>query len=45
MDIAKIKSIMNGDLIFDGRNCLDREEFENQGFKYFGIGVNDGRVS
>ncbi len=45
MDITKIKSIMNGNLIFDGRNCLDREEFENQGFKYFGIGVNGGRVS
>ena len=38
MDIAKIKEVMKGCVIVDGRNIWDRKKMENLGFTYFGIG-------
>ncbi len=34
-----LKKRMKGDVIFDGRNVLERSEAEAAGFTYFGIGV------
>ena len=38
LDFSKIKSIMNNNIIIDGRNLFDREKLQNLGFKYIGIG-------
>lgn len=38
LDFVKIKSIMNNNIIIDGRNLFDREKLQNLGFKYIGIG-------
>jgi UDPglucose 6-dehydrogenase len=37
-DFQKLKSIMNQDYIFDGRNIYNRDEVTSFGFKYCGIG-------
>ena len=42
VNVASIRKAMRGDLVIDGRNVLDREEFEQHGFRYLGIGT--GRV-
>ena len=34
----KMKSAMNGNIIFDGRNLYDVKDVENEGFKYVSIG-------
>ena len=34
----KIKTAMNGNIIFDGRNLYDVKDIENEGFKYVSIG-------
>jgi len=34
----KIKTLMNGNIIFDGRNLYDVKDVENEGFKYVSIG-------
>jgi UDPglucose 6-dehydrogenase len=38
LDLGKIKSLMSGDVIIDGRNVCDPEEVSKAGFKYLGIG-------
>ena len=38
LDFVKIKSIMNNNIIIDGRNLFDKEKLLNLGFKYIGIG-------
>jgi len=41
----KIKELMNGNVIFDGRNLYDLEDMKNEGFTYHSIGratVNNG---
>lgn len=38
LDLNKIKSIMNGRLIVDGRNVFDRKAAEEAGFLYEGVG-------
>ncbi len=38
MDTAKIRDMMKGNVIVDGRNIWDRNEMENLGLKYYGIG-------
>jgi UDPglucose 6-dehydrogenase len=37
-DFPKMKSLMTGNVIFDGRNLFDLEEMKEQGYKYFSIG-------
>lgn len=37
-DKKKIKSLMKGDLVFDGRNIWDPEEMKELGFRYFCVG-------
>ncbi len=38
-DLVTIQKMMKGSLIIDGRNIFEREEAEEAGFRYFGIGV------
>ncbi|PIS05165.1 MAG: UDP-glucose 6-dehydrogenase [Candidatus Buchananbacteria bacterium CG10_big_fil_rev_8_21_14_0_10_42_9] len=38
LDLAKVKSLMNTPIIFDGRNLFDPQDMAELGFKYFGIG-------
>lgn len=38
LDWAEVKAIMNGTLVFDGRNCLDRRAVEESGLRYMGVG-------
>jgi len=37
-DKKKIKSLMKGDFVFDGRNIWDPEEMKELGFRYFCVG-------
>lgn len=37
-DLQKIKSLMKGDVIIDGRNMFERSAVENAGFRYEGVG-------
>lgn len=37
-DFQKLKSVMKGNDIFDGRNIYNRDEVMNSGFEYCGIG-------
>ena len=39
MDYKELKKLMNGSIIFDGRNVLERREAEKNGFIYYGVGV------
>lgn len=38
-DWTKVKTIMNGEVVFDGRNIYDPAEVTKAGFSYYGIGV------
>ena len=38
IDFEKVKSIMNNNIIIDGRNLFDKKSLEALGFKYIGIG-------
>ncbi|OGC45182.1 UDP-glucose 6-dehydrogenase [candidate division WWE3 bacterium RBG_19FT_COMBO_34_6] len=38
LDYKKVKSLMKGSKIFDGRNLLKQDEVEKLGFEYFAIG-------
>jgi len=38
IDLPKIKELMNGNTLIDGRNVYDRKQVEELGFKYEGIG-------
>jgi len=37
-DFEKMSELMNGRVIFDGRNIYDPEELRGKGFVYYGIG-------
>jgi UDPglucose 6-dehydrogenase len=39
MDYPELLKRMDGRVIVDGRNVLERREAESEGFRYFGIGV------
>lgn len=39
VDYKDLKKLMKGEVIYDGRNVLERSEAEANGFTYFGIGV------
>lgn len=38
-DYSDLKRLMKGDVIYDGRNVLERSEAEAAGFTYYGVGV------
>lgn len=38
-DYADLKRLMKGNVIYDGRNVLERSEAEAAGFTYYGVGV------
>ncbi|WPZ19171.1 UDP-glucose/GDP-mannose dehydrogenase family protein [Geobacillus subterraneus] len=38
LDWSEVKAAMNGTLVFDGRNCLDRLAVEQSGLRYMGVG-------
>lgn len=38
VDLARLRTVMAGPLIYDGRNVLDRASVEALGFTYYGIG-------
>ncbi|WP_396231561.1 UDP binding domain-containing protein [Geobacillus zalihae] len=38
LDWGQVKAAMNGTLVFDGRNCLDRHAVEQSGLRYMGVG-------
>ncbi|MBA4312683.1 MAG: UDP-glucose 6-dehydrogenase [Chlorobiaceae bacterium] len=37
-DFKKMKKLMKGNVVFDGRNIYDPAEMRKKGFKYFGVG-------
>ncbi|MDL2236886.1 UDP-glucose/GDP-mannose dehydrogenase family protein [Christensenellaceae bacterium OttesenSCG-928-K19] len=39
MDFDRIKSVMQGDVVFDFRNIYIPDELKEKGFRYFGTGV------
>ena len=39
IDYAELKKRMKGDIVYDGRNVLERVEAEAAGFTYYGVGV------
>lgn len=39
VDYAQLKKLMRGNIIYDGRNVLERSEAEAAGFTYYGVGV------
>lgn len=39
VDYKDLKQLMKGDVIYDGRNVLERSEAEAAGFTYYGVGV------
>ena len=38
LDWRKVKKLMKGDSVFDGRNVLDRKTMKLEGFRYYGVG-------
>ncbi|MEX1000233.1 MAG: UDP-glucose/GDP-mannose dehydrogenase family protein [Thermodesulfobacteriota bacterium] len=40
-DFGKIKELMNGKVIFDGRNLYKPEILKDLGLKYFGVGIGN----
>jgi hypothetical protein len=37
-DLKRLKSLMKGPVIFDGRNVFDPAQMREEGFTYFGVG-------
>ncbi len=44
VDWNKVRSVMRGRLVFDGRNLLDPEQVEAAGLKYVGVGRGGRRL-
>jgi len=40
-DFLKIKDLMNGNVIFDGRNLYSPDKLKEIGLKYFGVGIGN----
>ncbi|HWO77069.1 MAG TPA: UDP-glucose/GDP-mannose dehydrogenase family protein [Bacillus sp. (in: firmicutes)] len=38
LDWKKVKTWMKGDLVIDGRNCIDPKEIRKHGLRYIGVG-------
>lgn len=43
-DWAKIKTIMTGQVVFDGRNIYNAPEIKEAGFSYYGMGVQPAKI-
>lgn len=43
--LAQVRASMRGDVLFDGRNLLARDDAENAGFNYIGVGRGGLSVS
>jgi UDPglucose 6-dehydrogenase len=43
-DWQKVKTIMQGDVIFDGRNIYSSSEVAEAGFSYYGIGLQPHKI-
>jgi len=43
-DWPKVKKIMNGRVVFDGRNIYNSAEVSEAGFSYYGIGVQTSKI-
>jgi UDPglucose 6-dehydrogenase len=43
-DWKKVKTIMQGDVIFDGRNIYSPSEVAEAGFSYYGIGLQPHKI-
>ena len=43
-DWPKVKAIMNGSVVFDGRNIYEPSELTEAGFSYYGIGLQPFKV-
>lgn len=43
-DWKRLKALMNGHVVFDGRNIYDDKELQEQGFLYYGMGVKSRRM-
>ena len=44
IDLDRVKLMLKTDVIFDGRNLLDRKKVESSGFTYFAVGKRTGGV-
>lgn len=42
---SNVKAIMNGSVVFDGRNIYEPSELTEAGFSYYGIGVQPKKVN
>lgn len=42
--LEKIKTIMVGNVVFDGRNIYTPSEVSEEGFSYYGIGVQPTKI-
>jgi UDPglucose 6-dehydrogenase len=43
-DWPKVKGIMNGNVVFDGRNIYNPSEVAEAGFSYYGIGIQPTKI-
>lgn len=43
-DWPKVKTIMNGRVVFDGRNIYNLTELTENGFSYYGVGLQPSKV-
>ena len=41
LDLAKVKDLLAGDYFFDLRNVYEKEEVEEIGLNYVGVGINN----
>jgi UDPglucose 6-dehydrogenase len=44
LDLERVKSMLKTNVIFDGRNLMDRKKVESSGFTYFAVGKRTGGV-
>ena len=38
LDLKKLKKVMSGNVVFDGRNIMNKDQLESAGFTYFSVG-------
>lgn len=39
LDLVRLRGVMRGDALFDGRGVIDRDRAESAGFRYWGVGL------
>jgi UDPglucose 6-dehydrogenase len=42
LDFRRVRSLMRGNVVFDGRNMFDRDEVAKEGLRYIGVGRGKG---